>query len=573
MLNQDFINETTDILIIGDDGGYTDYLTWRKRDYPVNIYNLCPNNSKYTTTKFRDLNSDLCQVNTISIDNSIFKLNDSSDNTTNNKSTVTSIKENNYLDDYNFNSENLENLINLINSKTDGLSLIVVKKPVSAKIDLSFKEANLKKYFLLNIIISLKLLSSEGNLIIKLEETYSNFVINLLYLLYNTFESITIIKPLSSNKTTASRFIICFKLNKIKADDISNYLQENILDFYNELTLMPIRKDLESIYDINIVSHDEYFKNKLYSIINDIDEKRINTLEELIIAVKNNGNDYKIIYDKMGIKKKCLESWKLPVTKYIASEEYSNKIKTKFDEYNNKRLKNIEQNKPLNMMEKARLYKDYDKYESNTVKQFFDMLGNNKCNKKYNNDNENNESSKYKTHRQRINETGLIHNRYNNKNELIDTEKDDIDILTSNYNKKSSSIRDKNYNVINGNNYKDASITRFSDNKESNLFLKTDRNNKNNSKNSDSNNTNSNKYILNKKRENINNKNSSNNNSYSINKNNINEEEVKIKTNNPLAYKTNKVKESLIKRKELEENKIIVSEDVLAELAKFKKNN
>jgi hypothetical protein len=199
---------------------------------------------------------------------------------------------------------------------------------------------------LLNTIIGLSVLSKGGNFVMKIYDLYSHFTVSLLYILNNYFEKLTVIKPFSTRPHNATKYIIFQKLTEYKPK-ILDYLYE----FYDKyITVLADGEDIEFVYPISKIIKDENFKSYLMDVNSQYTEQRIETLEELKKAIDKLTFSK---YDKMDIKKKCLDFWKVPVLHYDPKQVINNQ------DQNNK--KNNQNNKLADLKEKARYLEDYDK--------------------------------------------------------------------------------------------------------------------------------------------------------------------------------------------------------------------
>ena len=64
---------------------------------------------------------------------------------------------------------------------------------------------------LINIMLCFELLNKGGKCVLKIYDSFSLFTISLIYILYQNFEKITVIKPFSTRPYSASRYIVCEK--------------------------------------------------------------------------------------------------------------------------------------------------------------------------------------------------------------------------------------------------------------------------------------------------------------------------------------------------------------------------
>jgi hypothetical protein len=179
------------------------------------------------------------------------------------------------------------------------ISNLFLSNTIRHKIDLFFIEFNNNdysdiKYLSKNILITLYLLckyqSENGNLIIKLENFYSKIVVDFLYILSTLYEKIIIIKPIISNITDSTKYVVCKgfinsnNINKIIInieDIVINYLTN-----YNQNNIY-----IDSILE-NTIPY--YFLNKIEEINIVIGQQQIDSLEQIISLVKNKNKDEKI---------------------------------------------------------------------------------------------------------------------------------------------------------------------------------------------------------------------------------------------------------------------------------------
>lgn len=122
--------------------------------------------------------------------------------------------------------DKIKQLTENVLEKTDGIGVTLFMARKFLKFDKEInQEIKYKKFMLLNTIIGLGVLSTGGNFVLKIYDMFTNFTVSLIYILYNQFENLTIIKPFSTRPHSASRFIVCQKLIESKPP-ILQYLYE-----------------------------------------------------------------------------------------------------------------------------------------------------------------------------------------------------------------------------------------------------------------------------------------------------------------------------------------------------------
>ena len=147
---QDYYLETTPVMIVGDDGGLTDYILWHSGNEGIttNLFVIEDKSGKYAKTKFRKELENKREEAVVKYD--IF---------------------NNQLDideDERFNLEKIEEISQDVLLKTSnlGISFYIARKKLQIKSEY-FSEMKYKKFLLLNLILSFSTLSKGGNLVIK----------------------------------------------------------------------------------------------------------------------------------------------------------------------------------------------------------------------------------------------------------------------------------------------------------------------------------------------------------------------------------------------------------------------
>ena len=277
-------------MLVGDDGGFSDYVLWRSinYDYSAKIFVIPEKNNKISKVKYRREVEHIKEKSLLQIQ----------------------IEKNLDIDEVdNFDSVKISELVDDIINKNEGfgVSLYIAKKFIKFKKEFS-QELKYKKFLFLNVIIGLSVLSKGGNLVIKIYDMYTHFTISLLFMIYNYFERFTIVKPFSTRPHSSCRYIIAQKMTEYKPK-ILDYLKE-LYDRY--LELLKGGRDIDFVYPISKVIKDENFTNYIMEINSQITEQRIDNMEEMKKAMENNPPKF----DKMDIKKKCLDLWKIPILKY-----------------------------------------------------------------------------------------------------------------------------------------------------------------------------------------------------------------------------------------------------------------
>lgn len=331
--------EHTPIMIVGDNGGFSDYIQWfsYKNGFISKIFLIPERNNSIQSAKFRrEIEKD--KNNNIDILTDFYNKCD--------------------IDDFkSISSEYLADIAKTILNKTEmcGVNLYLARKVIKYTHGYS-QEMQYKNFLLINIILCFQTLNKRGNFVIKLYDSFSLFTVSLIFILYKSFEKITIIKPFSTRPYSASRYVVCEKFIEDKPK-ILNYLN-SFFDKYIEL----IRngRDVQFVLPVSEINKSENFTSLLMEINSKITEGRIEALMEMS---KYLNNEPIMRYDKMNIKKHCLSLWQIPVLKYDERELACNQINMNREnrgrgEYQKNKLKTIE--------ETAKTYENFGKYSKPT---------------------------------------------------------------------------------------------------------------------------------------------------------------------------------------------------------------
>lgn len=221
-----------------------------------------------------------------------------------------------------------------------------------------------KKKMLLNLLLCLNILDSEGIFIIKLPESNSTFTLSIIYILYKFFVKVSLFKPFTSHNITSTRYFACIGLKNFpnSSEEFSNKIEELLINILNCSTC------IDSLFETNFLKADNRFRNYIFEVNKDIDEKRINRLNEMLAEINNNN---RVDYHKLTLKKELYCLWKLdlPEIDRIRLEELESgnhkkkphtindftktgKIKSITDDYNTSKLEGL-----FDIMEKSKLKK------------------------------------------------------------------------------------------------------------------------------------------------------------------------------------------------------------------------
>ena len=298
LIKFDSIYEGFPAFIVGDNGGMSDYIlyyTIHKENYKPTIFVIPEKNNSIKNIKYRKEIQEKAPEH-VKILNEFFEENKD-------------IDENSKLS-----LDFINNIAKKISICTEGnlLDLFIARKVIPFNPKYS-QEIRYKKFFLINTLLAFKCLAKDGNLIIKLYDTFTPFTIGLIYIIFKNFQSVSIFKPVTTRHYSSSRFLVA-----------ENYLKETIESSNNSIKYLEdyLTKYIEyssNGLDVNYFllpsapRNNENFLKIIPEINNGMTEKRIDALKEIINHINNLITK---LYDKMSIKKFFLDKWGVPVVNF-----------------------------------------------------------------------------------------------------------------------------------------------------------------------------------------------------------------------------------------------------------------
>ena len=310
------------VLTVGDNGGFTDYILYqaiKTGGYNPTIFVIPEKNNCIKDIKFRKEVKEKVEEDVTILYDFYEEGKD--------------IDENSELS-VNF----LNNIFKMISEKTQEnmVNLYIARKVIEFNPDYS-QEIKYKKFLLINTLLAFKCLSYGGNFVIKLYDTFTPFTIGLIYIIFKNFESVSIFKPVTTRQYSSSRYLVAEKYLKDTNESTNNsikYLEDFLMKYISDS-----KYDIQYFLYPSELRNNNIFLKIIPEINNDITEKRIDALKEIIKYINNQKTK---LYDKMSIKKFFLDNWGLPCINYDESLLLKNqelKRKDKFgSNYKSKKL-------------------------------------------------------------------------------------------------------------------------------------------------------------------------------------------------------------------------------------------
>lgn len=185
----------------------------------------------------------------------------------------------------------------------EGVHFVMADGGFSVEGQENIQEILSKQLYLCQCLTALKILRPKGSFVCKLFDVFTPFSVGLIYLMYQCFEEISIIKPNSSRPANSERYLVC-KWKNADTEVICKYL--NIINSHlNGHT----DQDVSEIVDLDVLMQNEEFFSYIKESNNVIGRNQIIGLKK-IKAYCNNALLRETRQSEF--RKRSLELWGLP---------------------------------------------------------------------------------------------------------------------------------------------------------------------------------------------------------------------------------------------------------------------
>lgn len=111
--------------------------------------------------------------------------------------------------------------------------------------------------------MALEIVRPHGHFVSKLFDLFTPFSVGLLYLMYISFDRITVLKPNASRPANSERYIICYGLKTSKrTHSIRKYLRKIVYKLWDlKNTQKNQTEDIRYIVPMEVITKDLEFMN------------------------------------------------------------------------------------------------------------------------------------------------------------------------------------------------------------------------------------------------------------------------------------------------------------------------
>lgn len=175
-----------------------------------------------------------------------------------------------------------------------------------------------KQLYLCQCLVALSIVRTKGHFVVKVFDLFTPFSVSLIYLMYKSFEMISICKPNTSRPANSERYLVC-KWKKPYTENIRQYLFEINKELWDNNKESNI--DVLELVPLNVIQSDKNFMDYIYNSNNEIGKNQIVGLLKVAAYCHNT----ELLEKKQAdIRRQCLELWKLPDDTRHAPNKRSN---------------------------------------------------------------------------------------------------------------------------------------------------------------------------------------------------------------------------------------------------------
>jgi 23S rRNA U2552 (ribose-2'-O)-methylase RlmE/FtsJ len=190
-----------------------------------------------------------------------------------------------------------DNFIHCYDKYKNSMDLVTGDGGIDFSEDFNNQEYSATKLIIAQVVYALTLQSNDGNFVLKVFDTFSNAIIDVLYLLSSLYKSVYIMKPQTSRNANSERYIICKGYNLNENKERIDYIIEKIYDNFDNLNSSLY---IETIFNFK---NNRTFISKIEEINIIIGKKQIDNILTTLNIMMNKKFDKMDYYKKKHIQK------------------------------------------------------------------------------------------------------------------------------------------------------------------------------------------------------------------------------------------------------------------------------
>ncbi|KAL3072784.1 hypothetical protein niasHS_017758 [Heterodera schachtii] len=295
-------------------GGFSEYMLWRKAFYNAKGFGFTlTGKDDFKLERFKAASSDYFET--------FYGVNEDGDVT---------------------NPDNLELLEKFVNDRIHtGVHLVMCDGGFSVDGQENLQEVLSKRLYLCQFIVGLSLCRAErrkvkeengegnakvtekgGNFLCKLFDVFTPFSMGLIYLMYLSFDRVSLHKPITSRPANSERYIFCENLNLFGSTKVKKYLME----VNKRMESMDRKKeDIMELVPDEVISEDDTFMAYIRQSIEQTARRQVFYLRKYKHFAANPGT---FDQDQAKLREEALKYWELPDIERPKDPTYFNRKRT-----------------------------------------------------------------------------------------------------------------------------------------------------------------------------------------------------------------------------------------------------
>ncbi|EAX88123.1 FtsJ-like methyltransferase family protein [Trichomonas vaginalis G3] len=205
-----------------------------------------------------------------------------------------------------FNPDNIEDLYNTIKTETNNKMVQLVTADGGTAVDgeENAQEQLHKRLVLCQFLTALRVLRKGGSFLCKTFDVYTDFSVELLYLLAQCFNRFCIIKPYTSRPANSERYVVGLGLREEDPPARSLFSRLNESEVWKDTTKEPL-----SFFPF------EKIPNEFIQYVKESNEYLVEYQDKACVNLLTYGYNPELKpLDQEDVKRRCLEEWKVPTT-------------------------------------------------------------------------------------------------------------------------------------------------------------------------------------------------------------------------------------------------------------------
>ncbi|KAI9202063.1 FtsJ-like methyltransferase-domain-containing protein [Polychytrium aggregatum] len=197
--------------------------------------------------------------------------------------------------------ENIESLVQLINPHEQPIDLVVSDREDHVRSNMS-SEDRIKLPLLSRVLAMFRILREGGTFVCKIYNAFLPFTCDLIFILHQAFEKITIVKPTAGTPDGSERYLICVNLKHAFPADLISYLAE----VQRDIQVQNRHGEVESLLERSLVEKNTKFIDWIQSTNMKIAVRQAQAIKDILECLRQPDS---LGYHHQEIQHLCYSAW------------------------------------------------------------------------------------------------------------------------------------------------------------------------------------------------------------------------------------------------------------------------